>query len=205
MNVEEDGEDGLGTTPMPASCTKWPCSARPAESKLESSHGFTRCRLCGASYGAVEVYDALCLKEPWLELILLGFKTLETRTKLMRKRSGPVVLCSSSEVDKGAWDAAWVGGRLDRVAKERAWGGLGKMRALVHMGGFRPGVPFVDDAAACIQIALPDGGVRFVSEISQVHRIVEVPTARVRPDGSLCAGASQGFFRVPKTSVEVIQ
>lgn len=152
----------------------------------------------------IETYDALCLKEPWLELILLGIKTLETRTKLMRKKSGPVVLCSSASIDEGAWHASWVGGRLDEAAKARARAGLGKQRAMVHMSGFRPGIAGTDnadDAAACIAILLPDGSTRFVSEVSQVRRIIEVPTVRVRPNGTLQPGASQGFFRVPQTSV----
>ena len=152
----------------------------------------------------MNTYDALCLKEPYLELVLLGIKTLETRTKLMRKKSGPVVLCSSAEIDEGAWHAEWVGGRLDEAAKARAMAGRGKMRALVHMGGFRLGVPGADDAAACIQIALPGGRARHVSEVSQARHLVEVPTVRVRPNGELRAGASQGFFRVPKSSVEMI-
>ena len=33
----------------------------------------------------IETYDALCLREPWLELILLGIKTEESRTKCLRK------------------------------------------------------------------------------------------------------------------------
>lgn len=150
----------------------------------------------------IETYDALCLKEPWLELILLGIKKLETRTKLMRKKSGLVVLCSSVSFDEGAWHASWVGGRLDSAAQGRALAGLGKQRALVHMDGFRSGLSGLHDAAACIQIALPNGRTRFVSEVSHVRRIVEVPTTRVRPDGSLQAGASQGFFRVPVSSVQ---
>lgn len=151
----------------------------------------------------VELYDALCFKEPWLELMLLDIKGLETRTKLMRKKSGDVVLASSKEIDQQFWDDPSVGGRLDAAAKQRALAGVGKLRGVAHMSGFRVGVPGVDDARALITIALPDHKLRFVSEVTQQRRIVEVPTVRYR-DGLLLAGASQGFFRVPASHVVLV-
>lgn len=151
----------------------------------------------------VELYDALCFKEPWLELMLLGLKGLETRTKLMRKRSGDVVFCSSKEVDTVAWNNA-VGGLLDAAAKERALAGLGKMRGIMHMDGFRSGVPYSDDdRRALITIALPNGKNRFVSEVTNSRRIVEVPTMRYR-DGVNIPGASQGFFKVSSDLVRLL-
>ncbi len=150
----------------------------------------------------VATYDALCLKEPWLELILLGIKTLETRTKCMRKAPGQVVLASST-IDEAAWNDPLVGGLLSEAEAQRARDGLGKLRGLVQMGGFRPGKPGVENAAACIDIAY-EGGVRWVSEVSDVRRIVELPTVRLRPTGETTEGASQGFFRVPKTAVTLM-
>lgn len=152
---------------------------------------------------SVELYDALCLKEPWLELILLDIKGLETRTRLMRKKSGDVVLASSKSIDFVAWNDPDVGGRLDDAAKQRALAGLGKLRGLAHMSGFRVGVSGVDDARACIAIALPDNKLRFVSEVTRQRRLVEVPTVRYR-DGLLLSGASQGFFRVPASHVRIL-
>ena len=151
----------------------------------------------------IEVYDELCLKEPWLELILIRIKTLETRTKCLFKEAREMVLASSLQIDQWAWDHPHVGGLLDAAAKARALAGLGKLRGLGGMSGFRPGVPGVDDNAARISIALPDGKVRQMSEISNVQRLVPEPTVRVRPDGTLIAGASQGIFKVPKTLVRI--
>lgn len=158
----------------------------------------------GEAARSVEVYDALCLQEPWLELILLGIKTLETRTKCLRKLSGLVLLTSSKNYDQVAWDAPGVGGRLGELGRERALRGLGKFAALVQMSGFRPGIPGVEDAAACIPIALPGGKVRQVSAISDVRRVDREDTVRVRPDGSIVSGVSQGFFRVPRSSVHFV-
>ena len=156
---------------------------------------------------SVETYDALCLKEPWLELILLGIKTLETRTKCMRHKSGDVVLASST-VDEDAWNDPLVGGLLTEAEALRVRAGLGKLRGLVTMGGFRPGVPGVDDAAACINIdyVLSSGrqGVRWVSPLTNALRVVERPTVRVRPTGEVVVGASQGFFKVPKNEVTLM-
>jgi len=155
----------------------------------------------------IEVYDALALKEPWLELILLELKTLETRTKLMRKKSGAVVLCSSKEVDVDAWTNPKVGGLLDAAAKARALAGVGKTRALVDMSGFRPGVPGVEDERARIGILLPDGSVRFVSEVANPRRLVEYPTMRIQEregeESRVVPGASQGFFRMPASMVRL--
>ncbi len=155
----------------------------------------------------IQVWDALALKEPWLELILLGLKTLETRTKLMRKKSGDVVLCSSKEIDFVAWVNPAVGGLLNEAAKRRALAGLGKTRGLVCMSGFRPGVPGVEDEAARIAIRLPDGRVRFVSEVTRQRRLEEYPTMRLQErDGKeprVVPGASQGFFRVPASMVRL--
>lgn len=154
----------------------------------------------------IEVYDALALKEPWLELILLELKTLETRTKLMRKKSGEVVLCSSKEIDFIAWTNPAVGGLLDEAAKMRALNGRGKTRALVSMSGFRPGVPGVEDERARIAIRLPDGSIRFVSEVTQPRRLVEEPTMRVQErngEEHVVSGASQGFFRIPASMVRL--
>lgn len=151
-----------------------------------------------------ETYDALCLKEPWLELILLGIKTLETRTKCLRKSSGTVVFASSKEYDEVAWEDPRAGGRLDAASKQRALAGCGKLVGVATMGGFRPGVAGVEDAAACITIAVP-GGTRFVSPVSDVRRIVPIATVRVRPDGALVEGASQGFFKVPRSAVQILR
>src|SRR5258706_4405576 len=68
----------------------------------------------------IECYDALCMMEPWLELVMLGYKTLETRTKCMRKRPGELLLASSRGVDHKAWYDDKVGGLLgdaDRRAR----------------------------------------------------------------------------------------
>lgn len=153
----------------------------------------------------IEVYDALCLKEPWLELILLGIKTLETRTKCLFRDPRDLALASSKEYDERAWEDPTVGGRLDDVARARALAGLGKLRGFGHFTGFRPGVAGFDDQAACIAVGLPGGGVRFVSGVERVMRIAEVPTRRVRErDGEvqIVPGASQGLFRVQRTDVK---
>lgn len=154
-----------------------------------------------ANSTAIETLDGLCLQEPWLELILLGVKTLETRTKCLRKKGGSVVLTSSKTFDVGAWSDPVVGGLLDDDAKKRALAGLGKMRGQVLFGDCRAGIPEVDDAAACIPIRLPSGRPRFVFPIHMVMRVLEVPTVRVRPSGATAMGASQGFFKVPKSAV----
>lgn len=155
----------------------------------------------------IEVYDALVLKEPWLELILLELKTLETRTKLMRKKSGDVVLCSSKGIDFLAWADPKVGGLLDAAAKHRALAGRGKTRALASMSGFRPGVPGVEDERARIGIMLPSGEVRFVSEVKSPRRLVEYPTMRLQEregeEPRIVPGGSQGFFRVPASMVRL--
>lgn len=154
----------------------------------------------------IETYDALCLQEPWLELILLGIKTLETRTKCLRRSSGEVVLTSSQTYDEEAWNNQYVGGLLSEAEAKRALEGLGKMRGLVYMGGFRPGIPVQEDAAACIKIDLGGGRVRQVSEVSQVRRLVEESVVRVQErDGKvqLVGGSSQGFFRILKSLVKV--
>jgi hypothetical protein len=165
----------------------------------------------------IEIYDALCLKEPWLELILLAadgvtinIKTLETRTKCLRKTAGELVLVSSKGYDEEAWVHPWCGGRLDAAAKKRALDGLGKLRGIAMVGGFRVGVPGVDDQAASIQIRQPDGELRFVAEVSNVRRLVEVPTVRVRPkDGAgnevVVPGGGQGIFRVPANIVQIVR
>lgn len=153
----------------------------------------------------IETYKAICLKEPWLELILLLRKTLETRTRPMFKEPGDYVLASSKQYDEHAWDDPYVGGLLDSAAKERAMKGLGKLRGFARMSGFRPGVPGVDDRAACITIARPGGLVRNVSELTSVRRLIEVPTMRVQTrDGEdhMVFGASQGIFRVPVGQVQ---
>jgi hypothetical protein len=152
----------------------------------------------------VETYDALCLREPWLELILLGHKLLETRTKCMRRVGGNVVLTSSQEVDEGMWRDSRVSVLLGAEGRARAESGRGKLAALVHMSAFREGVPGEDDVRALIPILLPDGRKRFVSEVSHIRRIKLVPTVRVRPDGTLAPGSSQGFFRVQKSAVELL-
>lgn len=142
-----------------------------------------------------------------MELILLLRKTLETRTKCLFKEPGYYVLASSKQYDEHAWQHPAVGGLLDVAAKERAMRGLGKLRAVACMSGFRPGVPGVDDSRALIKIERPGGVVRFVSEISGVQRLVEVPTVRVQErDGveRIVEGASQGTFRVPKTAVRAL-
>jgi hypothetical protein len=153
----------------------------------------------------IETYDALALKEPWLELILLGIKTLETRTKCLRKFGGEVVLVSSKQLDEVFWDHPFVGGLLDAEAKKRALQRLGGTAGLVTMSGFRPGIPDVEDGAARITIRYP-GGVRQVSEITNVRRLVSVPTMRLRPDGvTLVPGAMQGIFKVPKDIVRLLE
>lgn len=145
----------------------------------------------------IRTYDALCLKEPWLELILLGIKTLESRTKCMRKKSGPVVLTSALQLDEVAWVDPNVGGLLDGAAKGRARSGVGRLAGMVGMSGFRPGIPEVEDKAACIQIRLSPRDVRWVSEVSNPRRVVRSVVVRLAPDGRTVAGSSQGFFRVP--------
>jgi hypothetical protein len=147
--------------------------------------------------------DALCLREPWLELILVGIKTLETRTKCMRRKSGPVVLTSSQSCDEVAWDDPTVGGRLDDAARGRALEGLGMVRGLVEMGGFRLGIPGVDDMAACIPISLPSGRARYVAPVAYPRRLVPRAVQRYSPDGVIVPGSSQGFFRVPAALVEL--
>lgn len=157
--------------------------------------------------GSIEVMDALCLQEPWLELILSGVKTLETRTRCLRKTAGEVVLTSSKSVDEQAWGDANVGGIMTEEQRQRARSGLGKLAGVVHLGGFRPGVPGSDDGRALIAIGLSDGGLRFVSEVSNPRRVARVETVRVQERGGkieVVPGASQGFFRVPRSAVEVL-
>jgi len=207
---DEEAPDALATSAA-RSCTRWPCSSDAERATLiVNDKGFLVCPLCGGSYGrpepALEVYDALCLQDPWLELILSGHKTLETRTKCLRKKSGPVVLASSQTLDMSplANQAAHV---LDAAARQRAVAGRGKLRALVVMGGFRPGEPGVDDRAACIPIRLPSGKIRFVSPVSEAKRIKEVPSVRVQEKGgkvTVVKGAAQGFYRVPKEKVVLL-
>lgn len=159
----------------------------------------------------IETYDALCLKEPWLELILLAadgvvlnIKTLETRTRCLRKTSGELVLASSATYDEAAWVHPWCGGRLDAAAKKRALDGLGKLRGIAMVCGFRVGVPGVDDQRACIQIMQPNGKPRFVAEVSNVRRLVEQPTMRVRPEGKgIVEGGLHGIFKVPASFVHI--
>lgn len=150
-------------------------------------------------------YRAICLKEPWLELILILRKRLETRTRPLFREPGNFVLASSKTYDERAWDDPCVGGLLDDLAKKRAMNGLGKLRGYVHMGGFRDGVPGQDDDAALIDISLGGGKVRSVSEVSQVKRIVEVPTVHIKTiDGEEVTvdGGTQGIFRVPGSLVK---
>jgi hypothetical protein len=156
----------------------------------------------------IEYYSAFCMKEPWLELVLLKIKTLETRTKCLRKEGGPTVLASSLTIDEWAWNHPFIGGLLDATAKERARKGLGKLRGFSpNMGGFRLGVPGVDDNAARISIALDHGDVRWVAPFGDVQRIMEQSTVRVQTrDGveQIVPGASQGIFRVPRVYVRVV-
>lgn len=154
--------------------------------------------------GPIETHDALCLQEPWLELILLGLKTLETRTKCLRRKGGEVVLASSKNYDKAAWADPRVGGLLSDASKARALEGLGQIAGLVTFGDCRLGVPGVEDEAARIAILLPTGKPRFVFPITSPRRVQRVATVRVRPDGTAKQGSSQGFFRVPKSIVTVL-
>lgn len=150
----------------------------------------------------IETYSALCLKEPYLELILLGIKTLETRTKCLFKDARELVLTSSSEIDDVAWVNPASGRKLDDAAQARALNGLGKVRGIVRAGGFRPGIPGVEDSAACIGIALLNGTVRQVCELTQVRRVIEVPVKRVRPEGDIVDGSLHGIFKVPRAIVQ---
>lgn len=154
--------------------------------------------------GPIETYDALCLQEPYLELILLGLKTLETRTKCLRKKGGEVVLTSSKTYNKEAWADPKVGGLLNDAARARALEGLGQLAGIVTFGDCRPGVPVIEDEAARIAILLPTGKPRFVFPIITPRRVKRVTTVRVRPDGSATQGSSQGFFKVPKSLVAVM-
>lgn len=207
MSEGETVIDPLATTPMPKSCSKFPCRLDPGKALLVNDGGFLVCPLCRGSYGeaqGVQWYDALCLMEPWLELILCGYKTLETRTKCLRKKSGPVVLAASKGFD--ASHEAWLAGKkLTAAEMQRARDGQGKLRGFVpEMGGFVPGVPGRDDAAACIGIALGGNHSRFVASVKDVKRIQEVPSVRLQvKDGQeqIVQGAAQGFYRVPADRV----
>lgn len=153
--------------------------------------------------------DALCLKEPWLELVLLGIKTLETRTRCLRRRGGRVVLTSSRSIDFVAWGDPRVGGRLDTAARNRALGGLGKLAGIVRLGHCREGVPGQDDGRALIDIRLTSARNRFVWEVREPRRVERVPTWRIAADddGSCTRrvrGAKQGFFKVAAADVVLL-
>lgn len=179
------------------------CHRRPLQVWASASLGMQ------ASDNSIETYDALCLQEPYLELILLGIKTLETRTKMLRKNGGEIVLTSSLSYNETAMNDPSAGGLLDAAAKKRALDGLGTFAGIVMFDDARPGVPGVDDRAACIGIGLPDGKVRVVNAISNVRRVERAPTMRVRrrpgePD-RVVSGSSQGIFKVPRVQVKVCQ
>lgn len=153
----------------------------------------------------IECYDALCLKEPYLELIMCGIKTLESRTKIMRKKGGEVLLTSSATINEAAFNDPNVGGLLDAEAKQRALTGVGKFAGLVRFGDCRPGVPgSQDDVDACISMLTEDGRTRFVYPITDPRRVQRLDVIRIRPDGTYKKGSSQSFFKVPKSLVGIL-
>lgn len=146
---------------------------------------------------ADDFYWALCLREPYLALIIERLKQLETRTRCLRKAGGPVVLCSSQQLDQGAWDNPQVGGLLSFGARAAAMRELGQFRCSVLFADARRGT--ADDSEAAVH---PAAG-KWVWPIPQVHRFAQTaPVVRLRPDGSTHPGASQGFFRVPRAVID---
>lgn len=140
-------------------------------------------------------YWALCLREPYLALILAGKKTLESRTRLLRREGGPVVLTSATKVDEEAWTR--LGYLLTAAQRDRAKAQLGGFRGMAVFGDARRGT-YQDDDAVC---APADG--KWLWSVSEVKEFEQSrKTVRVRPSGIVVDGSKQGFFKVPASALE---
>lgn len=148
----------------------------------------------------IDTYCALALREPYLELLLMGLKTVETRTRCLRNGGGEVVLVRSLQINEEAWADSARGGLIPAVRREEILRSGGRLAGLVVFGNCRYVYPGVDDAAACFK--LPER--RFGWDVIARRRVEEVLTQRLRPDGvTVVGGASQGLFRVPRSIVRV--
>ena len=104
---------------------------------------------------------ALSIKQPWLNWILQGRKTIETRTWKTSYR-GDILLCASQRVDWDAWPQAQAGDDAP----------LGHALAVVNLSDIRP-MTKEDEAAAMCPTA-PD---RYAWLFDNVRPILPVPVS----------------------------
>ena len=116
----------------------------------------------------------LSIREPWLELILLGMKTLECRTRRTHYR-GPIMLHASKRIDTNA--RAFHEDTVAIPAREPWPYPLGAVRGAARIAGCRPGRAS-DASDACVPTDHVERA--FVWEISDVLVFDEPFEARGR-------------------------
>jgi hypothetical protein len=118
---------------------------------------------------------ALSVRQPWAELILLGHKTVEVRSKATHLRERVYIYASQNriEAEEEARIAAKFGIDVDGLPR-------GVLVGTVEIVGSRP-VEIADSEAACFEINDGSGLYAWVLDRPKRAEVLEKPTRQPQP------------------------